>query len=92
MRECVCETCARKDCNERTKQDDLRIVIQCYDFVKKNMTNGDRVRAMSDEELASTMEDCIKCDGCPVVLGCSIVDVNCYERMLNWLKQPVEGE
>lgn len=52
MMECVCESCARKDCNERTKQDDLRIVIQCADFIQKNMTNGDRIRAMSDEILA----------------------------------------
>lgn len=50
--ECKCESCARKDCNERTKQDDLRLVIQCADFVKKNMTNGDKIRGMTDEELA----------------------------------------
>lgn len=52
MMECRCESCARKDCNERTKQEDLRIVILCDDFIQKNMTNGDRIRAMSDEILA----------------------------------------
>ena len=48
--ECKCETCTRKDCPERTTQDDLRIVICCDDYIEHEITNADRFRAMSDEE------------------------------------------
>lgn len=50
--DCKCETCVRTDCKERTKQDDLRIVINCYDYLERKPTTADRIRAMSDEELA----------------------------------------
>lgn len=52
-------------------------------------TNADRIRAMSDEELAKwflsagicirDFEDCSKCDG-----------VSCRQCRMNWLKQPAE--
>lgn len=53
------------------------------------MTNADRIRAMSDEELATVMMcpnenglaeiDCDKSDSC-----------NCYECLLKWLQEKVE--
>lgn len=56
------------------------------------MTNADRIRAMSDEELAKMMTfgagtfDCYVCwkteDG--------VCDMNCEERCLEWLRLPVE--
>ena len=55
------------------------------------MTNSDRIRSMSDEELAKwflsagicirDFEDCSKCDG-----------VSCRQCRMNWLKQPAEED
>lgn len=58
-------------------------------FEPKKKTNADRIRAMSDEELAINMTcpnenglaeiDCDKSDSC-----------NCYECLLKWLQSEVE--
>ena len=62
------------------------------------MTNADRIRAMSDEELAAALailtkyDVCINpgamgCDDCPFSVFCS----DCKEgQELEWLQQPVE--
>ena len=57
-------------------------------------TNADRIRSMSDYELAQMLAvgkgtfDCFKCrkfiDG-----ECSM---KCYEQCLEWLQQPAKGE
>ena len=57
-------------------------------------TNADRIRAMSDEELAKMMTtpgggfSCLKC--------LKTVEDECYmkcdEQCLEWLRQPAEGE
>ena len=61
---------------------------RCCDVYEK-MTNADRIRSMSDEDLAMNMMcpnenglaeiDCDKCDNC-----------NCYECLLKWLQSEVE--
>lgn len=58
-------------------------------YPRLNPTNADRIRAMSDEELAMTMMcpnenglaeiECDKSDSC-----------NCYECLLKWLREEVE--
>ena len=58
------------------------------------MTNAQKIRAMSDYELAQMLAvgkgtfDCFKCrkfiDG-----ECSM---KCYEQCLEWLQQPAKGE
>lgn len=50
------------------------------------MTNADRIRAMSDEELAEVITD----DWCEIV--CSEIDYVCHEgtceqHVLKWLKE-----
>ena len=65
-------------------------LTSCPDFKQKPKTNADRIRAMSDEELANIMAgtpickerymDCLK-DGC-----------DCEQCLLEWLKQPAEGD
>ena len=60
----------------------------------ESVNNADKIRAMSDEELAQMLAvgkgtfDCFKCrkfiDG-----ECSM---KCYEQCLEWLQQPAEGE
>ena len=61
---------------------------------KIQMTNADRIRAMSDEELAEMLTvpgggfGCLKC--------LKTVEDECYmkcdEQCLEWLRQPAEGE
>ena len=54
-------------------------------------TNADRIRAMSDEELAEFL-----CDGCPPFRKNGVscyVPKTCHNCWLDWLKQPVkDGE
>lgn len=62
-------------------------------FEPKPLTNADRIRAMTDEELASFA--CNRsCAYCPVV-DCNgrmmtIGRDYCYKRWLEWLKQEVD--
>ena len=61
------------------------------------MTNGDKIRAMTDDELAEEIcvrlsEDCLMC---PVLQAdCPVWDetknVECKDAMLDWLEQEVE--
>lgn len=55
-----------------------------------HMTNADHIRSMSDEEMAETFikGDCI---GCPILYECDPYG-DCKPQILNWLKQPFEGE
>lgn len=72
------DECDYKDCPYRTEP----------------MTNADRIRAMSDEELVRMLTlgegafDCFKCRN--VVDG--ECDTNCPERCLDWLQQQAKGE
>ena len=59
----------------------------------KPITNADRIRAMTDEELAKMYASASYCDICHVRAACfSDVAANksCYERFLEWLRSPVE--
>lgn len=57
----------------------------------KPMTNGDKIRAMSDEELAVTLM-------CPNDMGMSDIecdksdDCNCAQCLYAWLKQEVKTD
>ena len=65
------------------------------------MTNADRIRAMSDEELAVFVRAVIMAEDCPVT-GCDcdkcFFKEPCfngskwYGKETEWLKQPAEGE
>ena len=66
--------------------------IKCRLYNAKPMTNADRIRAMTDEELAKfvpnwSYTNACKCDEKPYV------DCNneCEKCVLEWLQQPVEG-
>lgn len=60
---------------------------------KKPQTNADRIRAMSDEELAEWLDSLrygFGCELCEKVFkGC---DENCRTHFMEWLKQPAEVE
>lgn len=56
------------------------------------MTNADRIRAMTDEELAEFMADTCDCgEACPVFPKCQYDTWReCEDRFLVWLKQEVK--
>ncbi len=65
------------------------------------VTNADRIRAMSDEDLAVAISRSSILDLCDIVCGgdCKAVATfnktsqqRCAEIVLDWLQQPAEGE
>ena len=58
-------------------------------------TNADRIRAMSNEELAEFLSSGLKepCDCCQLaVFEGACTETLCDDAMMKWLQQPVEGE
>nr|WP_302666892.1 hypothetical protein [uncultured Agathobaculum sp.] len=53
-----------------------------------SMTNGDRIRAMRDEELYDAIKGTDRCPPKKAPLGC---DGNCAECWIDWLGQSAEG-
>ena len=99
--DCICESCARKDCSERRKEDDMQIVISCNFYLKYNPTFADQIRAMSDEELTDAIYQLINamdpatwyCKGskeCGELMDANedIPDEMCRKCLLNKLRQP----
>ena len=58
------------------------------------ITNADRIRFMSDEELSKFINDSIACEHCIYDGRCDEFDnyQKCMEGVLKWLRQPVEGD
>ena len=54
------------------------------------MTNGDKIRAMSDWGLAEYLAFMIDCPTCPVIDDCH--GDNCSDILLDWLKQEAKDE
>ena len=77
--------CNFKDCPYRTE----------------SITNADRIRAMSDDELVLFIRSVIHTEECPIIGGecgkCFIKEL-CYNaskwhgKEIEWLQQPAEGE
>ena len=55
---------------------------------KRITTNADRIRSMSDEELAELVGKYVYCGLCPLKHRC--VAGECNKTVMEWLKQPVE--
>ena len=56
----------------------------------KVLTNADRIRAMSDEELAEVLGKLVHCGGCPMRDNCKVDNLPCNNVLLEWLQQPAE--
>ncbi|MBR3238566.1 MAG: hypothetical protein IKF99_09030 [Oscillospiraceae bacterium] len=55
---------------------------------QKPMTNGDRIRSMSDEDLAAEMKEE---GGCPHDCECpDVMDTDCYKCWLDWIRQEAQ--
>ena len=55
--------------------------------VNQKMTNGDRIRQMTDEGLVREFSDSI----CNIVENCE-KDISCYDCKMQWLKQEVSED
>lgn len=54
----------------------------------KPITNGDRIRRMSDEDLAAEMKEE---GGCPHDCECpDVMDTDCYKCWLDWIRQEAQ--
>lgn len=94
----LCDSC-RADC--RHERNPREIVIKCGAY-KPPMTNADRIRAMSDEELADIFlrADFCKCcehekDGaCNYICAYPNIPLyeGCKQAALRWMKQPAEED
>ena len=56
--------------------------------IKKQQTNADRIRAMSDEELVDFLGEYRFCDICDEGCEACTYHGDCDKRLLDWLKQP----
>ena len=67
--------------------------IICSSFKPKPQTNADRIRAMTDEELADLFAD-NDCGYCRIHDFCFAKGsaINCEDVWLDWLKQEVSDE
>lgn len=59
---------------------------------EKIITNGDRIRSMTDEELAAMASRMITCLWCPVNDCCGCEPDECTKAWLAWLRAPAESE
>ena len=50
------------------------------------ITNADRIRAMTDEELAELWWERVDCGECPVHRDCKMTGQDCKKLALDWLK------
>jgi hypothetical protein len=55
------------------------------------MTNADKIRGMTDTELADLLADVIDCWHCPTYADCTDVK-SCDNALLAWLKQEHKEE
>lgn len=93
-----CNNYRNQWCDMVIDSPDPDLVRDCQHFWMK--TNADRIRAMTDEELAIFVRAVIMADGCPNgevdCNECSVMEIcnqsGLYEHEKEWLQQPAEGE
>ena len=82
-----CKLC-RADCVRRGED---RQKGSCKGFLQ--MTNADRIRAMSDEALANFLCGLFECGDCPYEDQCKTEILREWaDGWLNWLRQPAEED
>ena len=96
----------RKQCSDSPEHTSFYEGTECDYFnqqvINKPMTNADRIRAMSDEELAVFLDDltclCVDCnDHDGVNENCPIYKQGCGrycepKDLMDWLQQPAEED
>lgn len=72
-----------------------KIIEVSLAIVSETKTNADRIRAMSDEDMARWIDWLFgRCEWCDTdkIATDDCNDVECVPCILKWLKQPFEGE
>lgn len=80
------------NCNSYFSFDEL-YKKRISEAIKLKMTNADRIRAMTDEELADNGARMLRCTECPVWDECHKTPDDgreCRDMLLGWLRQEVE--
>ena len=91
MTKSLCDSCVDKNCLWRveTKSYDPP-VMNCRGF-KKAVTNADKIRSMTDEELAKVLH-CQRTQSPYVVGNDSCETTNCIDCTLAWLRQEANND
>ena len=77
--------------NHETVKESSAYFCGVLDDRKREKTNADRIRAMSDEELAWYLM-LWRCEAVAKHNGVSGGNPDAQKNILNWLQQPAEGE
>lgn len=88
-----CRNCKHlyKDwCVHKLDSPDPDLDRECKDYMQ--ITNADRIRAMSDEELAKLLLDGCQGSKCDKQPQNEYGSVNCFECRKKWLQQPAEED
>ena len=78
-----------KDVVDAYEESNCKIVEVSLAIVPEAKTNADRIRAMSDEELASLFVKAPLCRASETKVDCRQTK-SCLECLTEWLKQPAE--
>lgn len=83
----TCPTCvyAKGICKKTGVE--IRTTTGCPYHTPKPIINADRVRAMTDEELAELWWERVDCGECPVNRECKMTGQDCKRLALEWLRQ-----
>lgn len=84
--------CISKNCPFPDTDHENCHFIDCCDFAVEQPTNADRIRAMSDEELAEFIDRCEMGDIDYAKTFCDLCNgqYECDQCRLDWLQQPAE--
>lgn len=90
MRDTLCTKCRNPECEYAGRK--VWVMICAHEYMAPPQTNADRIRAMSDEDLATWVETIAGCHLCPMLdEQCSGGEVNsranCKHHWLEWLRQ-----
>ena len=96
MREQTCANCKYSEpmcgalaCMGQKYAPCVRQTDSCENWKSAKQTNADRIRAMSDEEMAAWFEELHDRNTCPE-FGAWDCNPSCKKCWLDWLKQEVE--
>ena len=67
--------------------------VKCYGYEPPLKTNADRIRSMTDEELAKIISDSIDCNVCQERFSvlCDGTSKTCEQTWLDWLREAANG-
>lgn len=93
-----CNTCPVKGCDTMNYRGSRCAALRHQHGLGDPMTNADRIRAMSNEELAKFLERSTGgCETCATVCTCNGPEdlpptSVCHQGVLKWLQQPAKEE